>query len=165
MKALFFICLFTARFINVYSQENYQKEIDQTVWKPFAKYFENYETHKFMMLHDSTLIRVEIDRNRVFDYRNYYKINLKTDSVQKTNNTNRTIEFKFTRRIANNSNAFEEGYYRTISIRLENNKVFTGKFWVTLKKKNGIWKLTMDADTSEGITEKVYNMISPKDPK
>ncbi len=166
MKVFSFIFLFTALFIKGYCQENYQKQIDETVWKPFAKYFENYETHKFMTLHDTAIIRVNIDRNRIFNYSTYYKINLKTDSVQKANNTKRAIEFKFTRRIANNINAFEEGYYKSTVIKSDGKQQkFYGKFWVTLKKENAVWKLTMDADTSERITEEVYNMISLKESK
>ena len=137
---------------------NYQKEIDEQVWDPFIAHFQSYNSEAFMSLHDPSMKRVLIDNNRIRTFEEYARQHTRADSMSKAAGHSRTIEFKFTKRVANADFAFEEGYYKSANTKANGERsVFYGKFWVTLKKVNGVWKVTLDADSSKGITEEVYN--------
>jgi len=60
---------------------------------------------------------------------------------------------RFTERIANENIAFETGIYKTTYLEPDGtNESHYGIFQVALKKINGIWKITMDADSNYGET-------------
>jgi hypothetical protein len=156
-----FVFAFLVATLSVIAQNdkpNFQKEIDEQVWNPFRLHFMAYNTQQFMALHDTSMKRVLVDNNRVRTYWEYANQNRRGDSASKAAGNTRTIEFKFTKRVANDNFAFEEGYYKSENTKSNGERsVFYGKFWVTLRKINGVWKITMDADSSKGITEEMFN--------
>ena len=144
-------------------QNKFQKEIDDQVWKPFIEYFSNYRTKEFINLHDTDMVRVGIDRNRIYGVKKYETIQARGDSGSLANKARRSIEFKFYKRIASATDAFEIGLYKSTDIRPDNTSGdYYGKFWVMLKKVNGVWKIKLDADSAEGITKADWDALESK---
>ena len=61
---IFSAILLTATHIAL-SQTNYQKEINEQVWKPFITTFTSGDNKGFEAVHSERITRVEIDRNKV----------------------------------------------------------------------------------------------------
>jgi hypothetical protein len=113
------------------AQTDFQKEIDETVWTPFIKYFENHQTKEFINLHDSSMIRVGIDRNNIYGVKTYEMRQARGDSASLANKAKRTIAFKFYKRIANATDAFEIGLYKSTNITADGKtQDYYGKFYV-----------------------------------
>ena len=82
----------------------------------------------------------------------------------KPQETKETLGLRFTERIANDNQAMEVGIYKvTITEKSGNIRTFYGRFHVALRKENGIWKILVDTDSSEGnsIDEQDYMQASP----
>lgn len=58
------------------------------------------------------------------------------------------MEFRFLSRIANGSNAFEDGFYKyeLVNEKLEK-QVYYGYFQVVLRKETEFWKVLVDYDS------------------
>jgi hypothetical protein len=141
-----------------YAQQDYIKEIDEQVWKPFIDHFSSYNTEKFMQLHDTDMVRASLDRKSIFGYKNYYSSHRRSDSSHIAKQIKRTIEFKFLNRVANSTDAFEIGLYKSVvSYPGKPDHTFYGKFWVLLRKVNGVWKIKLDADSSSEATKETYD--------
>src|SRR5919202_6876439 len=95
---------------NCLSQTNFQKEINEQVWKPFIKSFNNSDDESFKAVHSKDIIRVIQDANTILGYNEYFK--KQSDSVKaKWESWKRNIELRFIQRIANSDKAFEVGFY------------------------------------------------------
>ena len=136
---------------------NFQKEINEQVWKPFIKAFDHDDNDAFRAVHSKEVARVIQDDNRLLGYDEYFK---KVPDSLKANwaNWKKNIELRFIQRIASNEKAFEVGYYKTTSTNVTSGEKRTGygKFHVLLRKENGVWKILMDADAREGTDEAVF---------
>ncbi len=134
-----------------------QKEINEQVWKPFIKAFNNHDDDAFSTVHSKEVVRVSQDDNHIMGYNEYFK--KVPDSVKaKWKDWKRNIELRFLQRIASGDNAFEVGYYKSASTNTVTGEKRTGygKFHVLLRKENGTWKILMDADAHEKTDEAVF---------
>jgi ketosteroid isomerase-like protein len=136
---------------------NFQKEINEQVWKPFIKAFDNDDNEAFSAIHSKDVIRVIQDDNRIIGYDEYFQ--KVPDSIKaKWGKWKKNIELRFVQRIASKDKAFEIGYYKTTSSNLVNGEKRSGygKFHVLLRKENGVWKILMDADANDKTDEAVF---------
>lgn len=146
-----------------YSQDA-QKQINDQVWKPFITTFSNHDTKGFMAVHSHDLVRAPRDSKTVWNFEQYKKQNEEGDKRSTQQKTKRTIELRFLERMANESQAFEVGIYKTTVINAQGeSRSFYGKFHVVLRKENGTWKILVDSDSSEGgtIGEKDFAAAQP----
>ena len=141
--------------IIVEAQVNYQKEINEQVWKPFIETFSNNNQEGFKAVHSKDIIRVMQDDKTIWGYDQYFP-------AQKTNTGDwskykKSIELRFIQRIAGNDKAFEVGYYNTRTIAPDGKQHSSfGKFHVVLRKENGVWKILVDADSGKEASEEEF---------
>ena len=139
-------------------QRELVKEINEQVWKPFIRSFSAGDEEGFKAVHSKEVIRVLQDDKEIFGYDRYFQT--QPDSIKaKWGIWKKNIELRFVQRIAGNDKAFEVGFYKTTSTNQQTGetRISIGKFHVLLRKEKGIWKILMDADTSEGVTEELFN--------
>ena len=132
--------------------QNYQKDINEQVWKPFIKSFNDGDHEGFKAVHSKDVLRVEQDNNKVLDYNQYFP----NTPPKRTGKNN--IELRFIQRIASDDQAFEVGYYKSTHTSADG-KTFTGygKFHVALRKENGKWKILVDADARSDANEQTFS--------
>ncbi len=142
----------------IFSQaNNFQKEINEQVWKPFIKSFNAGDNDAFAAVHSKEIVRVSQDDNHIMGYDEYFK--KIPDSVKaKWSDWKHNIELRFVQRIASPDKAFEVGYYKTTTVNSKTGEKRTGygKFHVLLRKEKGMWKILMDADANEKTDETVF---------
>lgn len=144
--------------------QDVQREINEQVWKPFIKNFNDRDTDGFIAVHSKDVVRSPRDAKVVWNWDEYYKNQKEGDERGKAASSNRQLELRFTERISSQSNAIEVGVYKTSVIRSDGTSRFSyGRFHVVLRKENGIWKILVDTDSLEGrtITEKEFLAASP----
>lgn len=143
-----------------------QKEINEQVWKPFIKTFSDQDTEGFLALHSKEVVRCSRDGKEILNWNQYYEASKRNDDRGKSLNRKRTIDLRFTERIASANQAIEVGIYKTSYINPDGTtREFYGKFMVALRKENGTWKILVDTDSSEGntIDEKSFAAAKPID--
>ncbi len=162
----FFAVVFSVNFIFfqfVGAQDNdFQKQIDDQVWRPFIKSFNARDDEGFKAVHSKEVTRVEQDGNHVLGYDQYFQ--KVPDSVKaRWGKWKRNIELRFIQRMAGNDRAFDVGYYKTTNTNASTgvSRSNYGKFQVLMRKENGIWKILMDADANEGTTEVIFQTGKP----
>ena len=144
-----FFLLFTTK---VFAQD-FQKEINDQVWKPFKATFGEYNTTGFMAVHSKDLLRSPRDSKTVQSYEQYRSNNEKWNQQDKENKVVRSIDLRFLERMATATQGYEVGIYKvTVTRPDENPQSYYGKFHVALRKENGTWKILVDSDSSEGGT-------------
>jgi ketosteroid isomerase-like protein len=140
--------------------QNYQKEITDQVWISFIDSFNARDTKGFMAVHSKDVVRASRDANELLNFNEYMKRNQQGENQK----NKRTLELRFTERIANENQAYEVGIYKTTSWgdKGESRSGY-GKFHVVLRKEAGIWKILVDSDSSEGgsIGEKEFLAAKP----
>jgi len=143
--------------ICVAQTDSLQKEINEQVWKPFIKSFNEMNTDGFMAVHSKEMSRVSQDGKSIYGYEKYYEESKYWNERSKREGRKHNIELRFTQRIAGNDRGFEVGYYKTTSIQPNGeSRSSYGKFHVLLRKENNKWKILMDADASEKTDEPVF---------
>jgi ketosteroid isomerase-like protein len=148
------------------SGQTVQQEINDQVWKPFLKGFNQRDTKSFLAVHSKDVVRSPRDSKVVWNWDQYYTQQEKGDKRERASNSNRTLELRFTERIANLSQAIEVGVYKTSYTGADGvSKSFYGRFHVVLRKEQGVWKILVDTDSSENnsISEKDYLAAAPMD--
>jgi ketosteroid isomerase-like protein len=142
--------------ISLSQSSGLQKEINEQVWKPFIRAFNNDDNEAFKAVHSREVTRVIQDDNRLMAYDEYFK--KVPDSEAKWIDWKKNIELRFIQRIASGHKAFEVGYYKSTSTNVATGEKRTGygKFHVLLRKENGVWKILMDADAKEKTDEAVF---------
>lgn len=141
---------------------NFQKEINEQVWKPFIEAFNNDDDEAFKAVHSKDVTRVIQDDGRLLEYDEYFK--KVPDSVKaKWANWKKNIELRFIQRIASKDRAFEVGHYKSTSTNIVTGEKRSGygKFHVLLRKENGVWKILMDADANEKTDEAIFLSAQP----
>jgi ketosteroid isomerase-like protein len=157
MKNSFFI-FFLLLVSNVFAQTA-QTDINNQVWRPFLKSFNDHDTKAFLSIHSKDVIRAPRDAKTVWNWSEYFTQQEKGDTREKASNTKRTLELRFTERIADKEKAVEVGIYKTTYINPDGvPRSFYGRFHVVLRKEQGTWKILVDTDSSENnsISEKDY---------
>jgi len=135
------------------SAQDYQKEINDQVWKPFMSTFAARDTKGFMAVHSKDLIRAPRDSKTISSFDEYWKSNEAGDKRGSENKTTRSIALRFIERITSATQAYEVGIYKvTVKQPDQEARQYYGKFHVVLRKENGIWKILVDSDSSEGGT-------------
>ena len=119
-----------------------QKDINEQVWKPFIKGFNENNAELFMSVHSKDLTRSPRDAKKVLNWDQYNQQTEKQTGVH-------SIELRFTERINNDTQAIDVGVYKT---SYPNHPPFYGRFHVVLRKENSTWKILVDMDSSEGGT-------------
>lgn len=137
-----------------------QKEINEQVWKPFIKSFNENNTAGFMAVHSKNVVRSPRDSKNVWNWDEYNQQQALGDKEDLQAKRKRILELRFTERIANKDVAIEVGVYKT---SYGENQNYYGRFHVVLKKENGIWKILVDTDSTEGgtIGEKEFVAAQP----
>ena len=142
--------------------DSLQQQINQQVWKPFIQSFNDLDTKGFMAVHSKEMTRVIQEGNMIYGYDWYYKETERGNESTKKSNRKRTLELRFTQRIAANGRGFEVGYYKYTSIEPDGTtRNGYGKFHVLLRKEDGTWKILMDADASEKTNEAIFQSARP----
>jgi ketosteroid isomerase-like protein len=150
MKKLLYLILFAS--INLHAQ-SIQKEINEQVWKPFIASYNSLDTDGFMAVHSKDVIRAAREEGHVMSHEEYKKVMSSGNQYFKDNKSDRKLELRFIERWASTELAYEVGIYKaTTSKPSGNNTISYGKFHVTLRKEAGVWKIVVDADSSEGAT-------------
>ena len=137
-----------------------QSEINEQVWKPFIKFFNENNTAGFMSVHSKDVVRSPRDAKTVWNWEEYNAQQALGDKEDIKSKRKRTLELRFTERIVNKDIAVEVGVYKT---SYGENQNYYGRFHVVLKKENGIWKILVDTDSTEGgtIGEKEFLAAQP----
>lgn len=137
-----------------------QQEINEQVWKPFIKFFNENNTAGFMSVHSKDVVRSPRDAKTVWNWEEYNKQQSLGDKEDIKVKRKRTLELRFTERIVNKDIAVEVGVYKT---SYGENQNYYGRFHVVLKKESGIWKILVDTDSTEGgtIDEKEFLAAQP----
>lgn len=157
------IIFVTCTFLQVTGQ-SIQNTINNQVWKPFINTYNNRDTDGFMAVHSKDVVRSPRDGKMVLNWNEYFEQQKRGDDQGKTSGNKRELGLRFTERIANDSQAMEVGIYKVIITEKSGNiRTFYGRFHVALRKENGIWKILVDTDSSEGdsIDEQDYMQASP----
>ncbi len=68
-------------FVGAQSNTGCTREINAAVWKPFVTHLVSGNKKSFAALHSSNITRVEIDRDRVQDFAQYFPAPLENDSL------------------------------------------------------------------------------------
>ena len=142
--------------------DSIQKQINEQVWKPFIRSFNNRDDAGFKAVHSKDVIRVVQDDGAVYGYNEYFR-EVPDSTKAKWATWKRNIELHFLQRIASIDKAFEVGYYKTTSINASTGEKRTGygKFHVLLRKENGVWKILMDVDEKAGTNEAIFQAAKP----
>jgi hypothetical protein len=157
------LLLLSVLFIEAHSQD-YRQEINDQVWVPFIRTFNDYDAAGFLALHSKDLVRSSRDSKTILTWEEYLQQQRRGDDRAKASNFKRTLELRFTERIANTTQAIEVGIYKTTNINPKGeSRSFYGRFHVVLRKENGTWKILVDTDSSEGgaIGEKDFLKAEP----
>jgi ketosteroid isomerase-like protein len=144
--------------------QDFQKEINDQVWRPFIASFNSFDTDGFMAVHSRDVVRSPRDVKVLLSWDEYFKQQQAGDKRQKENGGTRLIELRFTERIANTKQAIDVGIYKTtVSNKEGKTSSFYGRFHVVLCKEGSEWKILVDTDSSEGntISEKDFLAASP----
>lgn len=147
-----FIFLFLACVVTSYAQDA-QKEINEQVWRPFIKNFNENNTAGFMAVHSKDAVRSPRDQKAIWNWDEYNRQQALSDADDEKENRKRILELRFTERFANGNLAFNVGIYKTTYVfRDGKTKHYFGRFHVVLRNENGIWKILVDTDSTEGLS-------------
>ncbi|MDH7448037.1 hypothetical protein [Aquimarina sp. 2201CG14-23] len=166
MRLFFFLLLLLSLSTNIIGQINVteiQKNIDQTVWKPFQKAYEALNAESLNAIYADEVLRVTpegIDAQNEFKRRNQESL-----KASKENKTQIKLDFWFDSRRTNEDTSYEVGFYKIgITANSETQYIY-GQFHIVLKKIKGIWKITQDWDTTtindKPIIEEDFNKKKP----
>jgi hypothetical protein len=160
-RILFFWCLVLN--VLVAHAQDYQKEINDQVWKPFIESFNNLNAELFLSVHSKDLTRSPRDSKQILNWNEYLSDQKKQMSIMKGDGLKLAIELHFTERIANGRQAIDVGIYKTTVILKDgtSNSGY-GRFHVVMRKENGVWKILVDTDSSEGHTIEENDFLAAK---
>lgn len=148
--------MFTALFLLLGSYaygQDLQKEINQQVWEPFINSFNTNQAEAFLAVHSKDLIRSPRDSKKIFTWEQYLNQQTRGDEFSKKNGLKRSLELRFTERIAEKNLGIDVGVYKTTETDPTGKQVsYYGRFHVVLRKEDGHWKILVDTDSSENNT-------------
>jgi ketosteroid isomerase-like protein len=131
--------------------QDFQKEINDQVWKSFISSFNNYDANGFLTVHTKDVVRSPLDAKKILTYDEYLQNQLEGNKRGKESGNTRALGLRFTERIANAATAIDIGIFKvTVSRKNGSTQSFYGRFHVVLRKENGVWKILVDMDSSEG---------------
>jgi len=114
-----------------------------------------------MSVHHKDLARVPRDSKVIYTFNEYKQHTDDYNQKARKGNITQTIELRFIERIANPTQAFEVGIYKTTITQPNTEpKAYYGKFTVLLTNENNTWKIIMDSDSSEKNTITANDFIA-----
>ncbi len=161
MKKIFLFLFVASYGLNA---QDIQKEINEQVWKPFIKNFNEHNTIGFMAVHSKDVIRSPRDSKSVWNWEEYSKEQAAGDQQDIKEKRKRSLELRFTERINGKDRAIDVGVYKTSYLLPDGSKQdYFGRFHVALRKEKGVWKILVDTDSAESNTigEKEFLSASP----
>lgn len=126
-----------------------QKAIDRDVWYNFMQAYQDLNASLFNQIHTDDVIRVPADQGTMMIGKEYKDANLNIFNRWNELRLKQKIEFSFLQRVQKADWAYEIGIYKLTRYNGSESQSHYGKFNVTLRKLNGIWKIYIDSDTSE----------------
>ena len=141
------------------SSENTMTSVYNDVWLPFMESYRELNIEKFKSLQANDLTRVSIDRNTIQTKSKYFdEIDGFFMQIQQANRE-MDIKFSMLSTATGDGKVYQTGYY-CISSRGSNSESFQpmgyGFFTVVLIKKEGKWKISLDADKQATIDENEF---------
>lgn len=148
MKYLFLLLTLAITTMNAQNTtEAIQKEIDQTVWKPFQNAFETLDGDALNATYAAQVLRVTpqgIDTENAFK-----KGNAERFAANRKNGDKISLGFWFDSRKTNETTSYEVGFYRIGFTTKDGKTQYSyGQFHIVLQKIKGQWKITQDWDTA-----------------
>ena len=126
---------------------DFQKEIDETVWKPFQQAFETLDGDALNATYADEVLRVT---PQGIDTQNSFKAaNLKRFEQNKTDGVSIALDFWFDSRHTNGEASYEVGFYRIgFTDKSGKTNYSYGQFHIVIRKQKGEWKIAQDWDTT-----------------
>ena len=150
MKKHLVLCLFFISLFGFAQNEfkEVQNVIDQEVWKPFQKAFENLDGEALNATYAEEVLRVT--PNGIDTKNNFKTANLERFKQNKIDAISIALDFWFDSRHTNETTSYEVGFYRIRATTKEGKTSYNyGQFHIVLKKIDGVWKITQDWDTNK----------------
>lgn len=144
-----------------------QKEINEQVWQPFIKSYNDYKADDFLALHSKDVIRSARDSKKVWNWDQYLQSQSEGDKRELLAKSKRTLSLRFTERLNNANQALDVGIFQVLyQLPDGRQESYYGRFHVALRKENGHWKILVDTDSTEGgkIGERDFLAASPMEP-
>jgi ketosteroid isomerase-like protein len=143
-----------------------QLEINDQVWKIQLQAMNTNHPEKFMSVMSDDVVQVSYSRQTIRNKTQFLNQVNTTYKKMAERKISRTMEFRFLNRIANDSNAFEDGFFKYGLVNDKGEKqVYYGYFQVILRKENGSWKVLVDYDseTYNGaqVTKELFESARP----
>lgn len=148
----FIFCLLTSIVSQLVYSQSEQEAINKDVWLNFMQAYENKDASLFNQIHTDDVLRVSPDRNVMHIGQDYKDRNLETFNRWNERKIKQKIEFSFLSRTQKSDWAYEVGIFKLTRYGRANSQSYYGKFHVTLKKADGLWKIYIDSDTNENGT-------------
>lgn len=130
------------------ASQNIHKEINNQVWRVQLDAMNSNQADKFMSVMSDDVVQVSYSRQTMTNKEQFHNLARLTYKRLVEKKLSRSMEFRFLNRIANTSNAFEDGFYK---YELTNEKlekqVYYGYFQVVLRKEAESWKVLVDYDS------------------
>lgn len=146
-RYIIILALFSVTFVHTQNMELVQKEINQSLWKPFKAAFEDLDAGKLNALYAKEVLRVT--PSGIDTENNFRKANVERLKSHKLSNTDLQLDFWLDSRHTNETTSYEVGFYRMTLTNASTIDTIYGQFHIVLKKINGLWKITQDWDTSK----------------
>jgi ketosteroid isomerase-like protein len=142
---LVFLCLLS---VDVWAQQDRVfEQIDEQLWIPYIKAYNEFNTRAFMALHTPDVIRVKRESSQIMVGTAYRKNEYRRNSISQSKDWERNLEIRFVDRLVEGAIAYEVGYYRVSLAKPGSSpQVLYGMFHTTLKRIDGEWKIYIDED-------------------
>lgn len=121
--------------------------MDDQVWTPYIKAYNEFDTKHFMALHTDDVIRVKRESSEIMVGTEYRKNEYRRNSISLSKDIRRSLELRFIDRLVEDNIAYVTGYFKvTVFEPGTVSQVYYGKFHTVLKKIGAEWKIYIDED-------------------
>lgn len=137
------------------------RELNHDVWEPFRSAYRGLDTAAFLAVHSPDLIRAGGAAKQVQDYTDYARQMAEWFARVAANGDALDIRFRFVERLVSDDAAAERGVFRIDAIRDGTPRVFYGRFHVFSRKLDGRWRIVVDYDADDDVTEEAFEAGAP----
>ena len=143
--------------------EDIQKEIDNTVWKPFQKAFQPLDGDALNALSATDVLRVT--PNGIDTQNSFKATNAERFSANRKNGESIGLDWWWDDRKTTEDTSYEVGFYRIAFTTAQGKTQYSyGQFHIVLKKIAGHWKITQDWDTAVIAGKKIDSALFEQKP-
>lgn len=129
------------------TSQSIQKEINDQVWRVQLEAMKTNQADKFISVMSDDVVQISYTRQAIRNKEQFLSQAIAIYHRLIERKLTRTMEFRFLNRIAGNTNAFEDGFFKYELLNEKNeSQVFYGYFQVVLKKEKDIWRVLVDYD-------------------